>query len=138
MALQLVVGRGANNPSPKKKKFVTKTSKAPRTWTDSLDKRPKQRNMNMRFGLWNVRSLYRVGSLMTVSKEQALYNVKFFRYIPAIATENFLLILSLCITTCFGPYGPSSGEHNTSFVILYIVEKALTTTTDPLFTSFVS
>jgi hypothetical protein len=25
--------------------------------------------MEMRFGLWNVRSLYRVGSVMTVSRE---------------------------------------------------------------------
>jgi hypothetical protein len=27
------------------------------------------------FGLWNVRSLYRVGSLMTVSKELVLYKL---------------------------------------------------------------
>jgi hypothetical protein len=27
--------------------------------------------MDMRFGLWNVRSLYRAGSLMTVSRELA-------------------------------------------------------------------
>jgi hypothetical protein len=31
-----------------------------------LDKRTKLRNMDMRFGTWNVRSLYRAGSLMTV------------------------------------------------------------------------
>jgi hypothetical protein len=36
---------------------------------DSLDKGPKQQNMDMRFGLWNVRSLYRASSLMTVSRE---------------------------------------------------------------------
>jgi hypothetical protein len=36
-----------------------------------------------------------------------------FRHIPAIATENFIdVIISVCITTCFGPYGPSSGEYN--------------------------
>jgi hypothetical protein len=29
-------------------------------------KDPKQRNMDMRFGTWNVWSLYRVGSLITV------------------------------------------------------------------------
>jgi hypothetical protein len=29
--------------------------------------------MDMRFGLWNVRSLYRAGSLMTVSKELSRY-----------------------------------------------------------------
>jgi hypothetical protein len=38
-----------------------------------LDKRPKQRNMVMRFGTWNVRSFYRVGSLMTVSRELSGY-----------------------------------------------------------------
>jgi hypothetical protein len=34
----------------------------PRTWTDTLV-RPKQRNRDMRSGTWNVRSLYRAGSL---------------------------------------------------------------------------
>jgi hypothetical protein len=33
-----------------------------------LDKRPKLRKMDMRFGTWNVRSLYRASSLMTVAK----------------------------------------------------------------------
>jgi hypothetical protein len=40
----------------------------PRTWTDSLDKRPKPRNMDMRFCTWNIISLYRAGSLVTVSR----------------------------------------------------------------------
>jgi hypothetical protein len=31
--------------------------------------------MDMRFGLWNVRSLYRVGSIMTVSRELARYKL---------------------------------------------------------------
>jgi hypothetical protein len=29
----------------------------------------------MRFGLWNIRSLYRAGSLMTVSREVARYKL---------------------------------------------------------------
>jgi hypothetical protein len=58
-----------------KKMLVTKSSKEPHTWTDSLDKRPKRRNMDMRFGLWNVRSLYRVGSPMTVSRELSKYKL---------------------------------------------------------------
>jgi hypothetical protein len=33
-----------------------------------VDKRPKQRKMDMRFGTWNVRSLCRAASLMTDSK----------------------------------------------------------------------
>jgi hypothetical protein len=31
--------------------------------------------MDMSFGLWNVRSLYRVGSLLTVSRELARYKL---------------------------------------------------------------
>jgi hypothetical protein len=42
---------------------------------DSLDERPKRRNMDMRFGTWNVRSLYRAGSLMTVSRELSRYRL---------------------------------------------------------------
>jgi hypothetical protein len=60
-----------------KNKLVTKNLTEPRTWTDSLDKRPKRRNMDMRFGNWNVRSLYKVGSLKTVSRELARYKFDF-------------------------------------------------------------
>jgi hypothetical protein len=41
----------------------------PQTRMDSLDKRPKRRNTNMRFWTWNFRSVYRAGSLVTVPKE---------------------------------------------------------------------
>jgi hypothetical protein len=34
-----------------------------------FDKRPNRQNIKIRFGTWNVRSLYREGSLVTVSKE---------------------------------------------------------------------
>jgi hypothetical protein len=37
-----------------KNKLVTKNQTEPRTWTDSLDKRPMRRNTDMRFGTWNV------------------------------------------------------------------------------------
>jgi hypothetical protein len=46
--------------------FFTKNATEPRIWTDSVDKRPKLRNMDTKFGLWNVRILYSAGSLMTV------------------------------------------------------------------------
>jgi hypothetical protein len=59
----------------RKNKLVSKNLTEPRTWTDSLDKRSKLRNMDMRFGTWNVRSLYRAGSLMTVSRELARYKL---------------------------------------------------------------
>jgi hypothetical protein len=42
--------------------FVTKSHKEPWTWIDSLDKRTQPRNMDMRFGTWNIKSLYRAGS----------------------------------------------------------------------------
>jgi hypothetical protein len=50
----------------RKNKLVTKF-KEPGAWTDSLEKQPKRRNMDMRFGTWNIRSLYKAGSLMTLS-----------------------------------------------------------------------
>jgi hypothetical protein len=53
----LGVGRGANNHHRKKIIFVAK----PRKWMDSLA-RPKHRKRDMRFGTWNVRSLYGAGS----------------------------------------------------------------------------
>jgi hypothetical protein len=37
---------------------------------------PKGQNMNMRFEIWNVRNLYRTGSLMTVLKELSKYKVE--------------------------------------------------------------
>jgi hypothetical protein len=53
-----------------KNNVVTKYYEGPRTWTDSLDKRPKLRKMEMRFGTWKVRRLYRAGSLMPVAKNK--------------------------------------------------------------------
>jgi hypothetical protein len=66
----------AQQPFTVKNKFVTKNFMKPRTWTDSLDKRPKREKMDMRFGLWNVRSLYGVGYLMRVSRELSRYASK--------------------------------------------------------------
>jgi hypothetical protein len=52
-----------------------KCHKKPWIWTDSLDKQPKLMKMDIRFGTWNVRSLYRAGSLMTVAKEISKYKL---------------------------------------------------------------
>jgi hypothetical protein len=42
------LGLGVGQPTPhRKKKFVKKKINEPRTWTDFLDKGPKQRNMDM-------------------------------------------------------------------------------------------
>jgi hypothetical protein len=52
-----------------------------------------------------------------------------FVYATAIATEMFFILLQSSTTTCFGPYGPSSGgtQHQLSFY------SAINATTDPLF-----
>jgi hypothetical protein len=36
---------------------------------------PKHQKMDMRFGTWNVRSLYRIGSLKTVARELGKYKL---------------------------------------------------------------
>jgi hypothetical protein len=71
----------------------------PRTWTDSLDKRPKLRNMDMRFGTWNVRSLYRAGSLMTVSRELARYKLGLILGLPS--SKDILTNATIPIANCF-------------------------------------
>jgi hypothetical protein len=57
------LGVELTTPRPKKNNLVTKCYKGPRTLTDSLDKRPKLKKIGMRFGTWNIRSMYRAGSV---------------------------------------------------------------------------
>ena len=59
---RLGIGRGAYNSSPNITGFVTKRIHVPRAWADPLV-RLKQWKRNMRFGTWNVGSLYRSSSL---------------------------------------------------------------------------
>jgi hypothetical protein len=67
-ASSLGVGLGPYNSSLKNK-LVTKIHKKQQTLTDSLDKRPKRKKIDMRFDTWNVRSMYKGGSLRTVAEE---------------------------------------------------------------------
>jgi len=54
---------------------VAKHSKGkPRNWTDTLV-RSKQRKRDMRFGTWNVRSVYRARSFTTAAMELARYKL---------------------------------------------------------------
>jgi hypothetical protein len=46
-----------------------KDHKEPRIWKDFFDQRPKRKKMNVRLGTWNVRSMYKAGSLRTVEEE---------------------------------------------------------------------
>jgi hypothetical protein len=55
----------------RKNDSVTKCYTGIRTWTESV----KLRKMDMRPGRWNVRSLYRAGSLMTVEREESKYRL---------------------------------------------------------------
>ena len=58
----------------RKKEIVTNPLNKPRNWTDSLV-RPQQMNKDMRFGTWNVTSLYRTGALTLVARELAKYRL---------------------------------------------------------------
>jgi hypothetical protein len=40
-----------------------------------LDKRPELKKMDMRFGMWKVRSLYMAGSLITVAEALSKYKL---------------------------------------------------------------
>jgi hypothetical protein len=64
---RLRLGRGAEN-SHRKKEACYETFNRDLDFDVFFDKRPKLRNMDMRFGTWNIRSLYRAGSLVTVLK----------------------------------------------------------------------
>jgi hypothetical protein len=44
-------GGGGEQPFTVKNKCVPKNAIEPQTWMDFLDKRPKQQNMDIRFGL---------------------------------------------------------------------------------------
>jgi hypothetical protein len=59
------------------KKLVVNLLDEPQTWTISLGKRFKLQNMDTIFGTWNIRSLYRAGSLMIVSKELSKHMLDF-------------------------------------------------------------
>jgi hypothetical protein len=53
---------------------VAKYLQGSRKWTDSLA-RHKHQKMDMRFGTWDVGSLYRAGSLKTVTRELGKYKL---------------------------------------------------------------
>jgi hypothetical protein len=53
---------------------VTQWIHVPQAWSDPLV-RPKQWKRNMRFFIWNVRILCRSGSLTTVARELAGYEL---------------------------------------------------------------
>jgi hypothetical protein len=56
-------------------KLVTKILTTTQTWTDSVDKRPQRKKMDMRFGTCYVKSMYRAGSLREVAEEILKYKL---------------------------------------------------------------
>jgi hypothetical protein len=60
------LGMGLTTPHRKKRL---------QNWTESLAKWPMLKKMDMRFGTWNVRSLYWTGLIMTVAKEISKYKL---------------------------------------------------------------
>jgi hypothetical protein len=46
---------------------------------DSLDKQPKQKKMDITFGTWNIRNMYRAGSLRAVAEEISKYKLDLVR-----------------------------------------------------------
>jgi hypothetical protein len=63
-----VWARGLKILSLKKKLLVTEWSAGPRTWTDSLE-RTKQHKMDIKFVMWDVRSLHRAVALIAIASE---------------------------------------------------------------------
>jgi hypothetical protein len=80
---------------------------------DPLDKRPKRRNMDMRFGMWHVRSLYRVGSLVTVSKQLSKYKL-YLVGVQEVIWEGSGTKLAGGYTFCYGK-GNENHELGTGF-----------------------
>jgi len=57
-----------------KKQPVTKCYTGSQNWMDSLEQ-SRQCKMDITFGIWNVRTLYRADSMKTVASELAKYNL---------------------------------------------------------------
>jgi hypothetical protein len=87
------------------KQLVTKCNEGPRTWSHSLDKRPKLRKTNIRFCTWNVRILYSTDRLerilMIVYAEQNSQN--FSGLFPSSGIPKNMMFRKLDLF-------PSSGE----------------------------
>jgi hypothetical protein len=69
--------------------LLTKQFTDPRTWTDSLDKWPKQQNMDMRFGRWDVVSTYMATSIIRASRELSRY--KLFLMVMEVKWEGSIM-----------------------------------------------
>ena len=72
----MVSDEALTTPHLKNVSYVLQNRKEePRTWTDTLVQ-PEQRKMEVRFGAWNVRSMYRAGFLTAAARELASYKLR--------------------------------------------------------------
>jgi hypothetical protein len=69
------LGVGLTTPHCKKISLLQNVTQGRRPGWILLHKQPKLRKMDMRFGTWNVRSMYRAGSLVTVVNEVSKYKL---------------------------------------------------------------
>jgi hypothetical protein len=77
--------------------------------------------------LWS----YHKNHFCVTDKLHFIYEPRILQYILSLwgasccvmYTYLFDVIIALCITTCFGPYGPSSSEYNILILFLNIFEK---------------
>ena len=68
------LGEVLTTPHHKKYPVTNCLQVKPWTWTDTLA-RHKQQKRDMRFGTWNVRSLYQVGLLTAAARELERYKL---------------------------------------------------------------
>ena len=96
--------------------FVANHEELPRTWIDTLV-RPKHRKRGMRFGTWNVKSLYRAGSLTAAARELGRYKLDLV-HVQEVRWDNGGTVRAGDCNIFYG-----NGNHHLRTDILYTTEQ---------------